>query len=82
MSAGVRLLLVGATGLVGRHVLAQALADPRVATVAAPVRHGDGPVVAALSIVVPADGTNPHTYVPAVRAAARGISRALGSLTS
>ncbi|KLJ00414.1 NAD-dependent dehydratase [Luteimonas sp. FCS-9] len=33
-----RLLLVGATGLVGRHVLAQALADPRVATVAAPVR--------------------------------------------
>ncbi|WP_132422731.1 IclR family transcriptional regulator [Pseudonocardia endophytica] len=48
-------------------------------SVAAPVRHGHGPVVAALSIVVPADGTNPHTYVPAVRAAARGISRALGS---
>lgn len=35
---GVRLLLVGATGLVGRHVLTQALADPRVATVTAPVR--------------------------------------------
>lgn len=48
-------------------------------SVAAPVRQGDGPVVAALSIVVPADGTNPHTYVPAVRTAARGISRALGS---
>jgi DNA-binding IclR family transcriptional regulator len=48
-------------------------------SVAAPVRQGAGPVVAALSIVVPADGTNPHTYVPAVRAAARGISRALGS---
>lgn len=48
-------------------------------SVAAPVRSGSGPVVAALSIVVPADGTNPHTYVPAVRAAARGISRALGS---
>jgi DNA-binding IclR family transcriptional regulator len=48
-------------------------------SVAAPVRTGAGPVVAALSIVVPADGTNPHTYVPAVRAAARGISRALGS---
>ena len=46
-------------------------------SVAAPVRQGAGPVVAALSIVVPADGTNPHTYVPAVRAAARGISRAL-----
>jgi DNA-binding IclR family transcriptional regulator len=51
-------------------------------SVAAPVREGAGPVVAALSIVVPADGTNPHAYVPAVRAAARGISRALGSLTS
>ncbi|MCD9032975.1 NAD(P)H-binding protein [Luteimonas sp. Y-2-2-4F] len=35
---GVRLLLVGATGLVGRHVLAQALADPRVAAVTAPAR--------------------------------------------
>ncbi|WP_024891923.1 NAD(P)H-binding protein [Luteimonas huabeiensis] len=37
-AAGRRLLLVGATGLVGRHVLAQALADPRVAAVTAPVR--------------------------------------------
>lgn len=46
-------------------------------SVAAPVRQGGGPVVAALSIVVPAAGTNPHTWVPAVRAAARGISRAL-----
>ncbi|MBB3343442.1 uncharacterized protein YbjT (DUF2867 family) [Luteimonas sp. RC10] len=36
--AGMRVLLVGATGLVGRHVLAQALADPRVAAVIAPVR--------------------------------------------
>jgi DNA-binding IclR family transcriptional regulator len=33
-------------------------------------------VVAALSIVVPVE-TNPHAYVPAVLAAARGISRAL-----
>lgn len=32
------LLLVGATGLVGRHVLALALADARVATVVAPAR--------------------------------------------
>ncbi|MEN5060881.1 NAD-dependent dehydratase [Luteimonas sp. TWI1416] len=38
MSAGLRLLLVGATGLVGRHVLTQALADPRVAAVIAPAR--------------------------------------------
>lgn len=33
-----RLLLVGSTGLVGRHVLDQALADDRVASVVAPVR--------------------------------------------
>lgn len=33
-----RLLLVGATGLVGRHVLQQALADPRVASIVAPTR--------------------------------------------
>lgn len=45
-------------------------------SVAAPVRDRSGRVVAALSVVVPAAGTNPHTYVPAVRAAARGISRA------
>ena len=33
-----RLLLVGASGLVGRQVLEQALADPRVAAVVAPSR--------------------------------------------
>lgn len=33
-----KLLLVGSTGLVGRHVLAQALADPRIEAVVAPVR--------------------------------------------
>lgn len=33
-----RLLLLGATGAVGREVLAQALADPRVARVTAPTR--------------------------------------------
>lgn len=33
-----RLLLAGATGLVGGHVLALALADPRVKAIAAPVR--------------------------------------------
>jgi uncharacterized protein YbjT (DUF2867 family) len=34
----VKLLLLGATGLVGRHVLAQALAHPEVEAVVAPVR--------------------------------------------
>jgi uncharacterized protein YbjT (DUF2867 family) len=33
-----RLLLLGATGLVGRHVLELALADPRVTGIVAPVR--------------------------------------------
>lgn len=33
-----RLLIVGATGLVGRIVLAKALSDPRIETVAAPTR--------------------------------------------
>ena len=33
-----KLLLVGSTGLVGRHVLAQALVHPEVETVVAPVR--------------------------------------------
>ena len=34
-----RLLLLGATGLVGGHVLKQALSNPRIAAIAAPVRH-------------------------------------------
>jgi uncharacterized protein YbjT (DUF2867 family) len=33
-----KLLLLGATGLVGSHVLEQALRDPRIAEVTAPVR--------------------------------------------
>jgi DNA-binding IclR family transcriptional regulator len=44
-------------------------------SVGAPVRDATG-VVAALSIVVPTEA-NPHAYVPAVLAAARGISRSL-----
>ncbi|WP_214366485.1 IclR family transcriptional regulator [Pseudonocardia sp. H11422] len=47
-------------------------------SVAAPVRAAGGEVVAALSVVVPAAGTSPLAYIPVVRAAARGISRALG----
>jgi DNA-binding IclR family transcriptional regulator len=48
-------------------------------SVAAPVRGRDDSVVAALSVVVPSRGCNPQMYVPAVRAAARGVSRALGA---
>ncbi len=45
-------------------------------SVAAPVCGRRDNVVAALSVVVPAD-SDARSYVPAVRAAARGISRAL-----
>jgi DNA-binding IclR family transcriptional regulator len=48
-------------------------------SIAAPVRDAKGEVVAALSVVVPAEGTDARAYVPAVRAAARAVSRALGS---
>ena len=48
-------------------------------SVAAPVYDDTGQVVAAISIVVPAEGPDPRTLVPAVRAAARGISRTLGA---
>jgi DNA-binding IclR family transcriptional regulator len=46
-------------------------------SVAAPVRAADGSVVAAVSIVVLAGSALPAALAPAVRAAARGISRAL-----
>lgn len=47
-------------------------------SVAAPVHGPRGEVVAALSVVVPAECGDARPYVPVVRAAARGISRALG----
>jgi DNA-binding IclR family transcriptional regulator len=47
-------------------------------SVAAPVRGPDGDVVAALSVVVPAESSDAMAYVPVVLTAARGISRVLG----
>ncbi|GAA4765225.1 IclR family transcriptional regulator [Actinomycetospora chibensis] len=55
------------------------LVDLLSLSVAAPVRGEDDRVVAAMSVVVPSAGSDPRTIVPAVRATARGISRALGS---
>jgi len=46
-------------------------------SIAAPVWGPRGTVVAALSVVVPAATSDARAYVPLVRAAARGISRAL-----
>lgn len=48
-------------------------------SVAAPVYGPVDSVVAAISIVVPVEGADPRALVPAVRAAARGISRSLGA---
>lgn len=48
-------------------------------SVAAPVHDETDAVVASLSVVVPAGHADPMSLVPAVRAAARGLSRALGS---
>ncbi|KND24663.1 IclR family transcriptional regulator [Streptomyces acidiscabies] len=47
-------------------------------SVAAPVRGPGGEVVAAVSVVVPQQGAQVGVLAPAVRVAARGISRALG----
>ncbi|MEU2268906.1 IclR family transcriptional regulator [Streptomyces olindensis] len=47
-------------------------------SVAAPVRGADGTVAAAVSIVVPHADAQVPVLAPAVRVAARGISRALG----
>ncbi|MFE7032154.1 IclR family transcriptional regulator [Streptomyces sp. NPDC057621] len=47
-------------------------------SVAAPVRGPGGPVTAAVSVVVPEQDTHTPALIPAVRLAARGISRALG----
>lgn len=49
-------------------------------SVAAPVS-GPAGVVAALSVIVPARGADARRFVPAVRTAARGISRQLGAPT-
>jgi DNA-binding IclR family transcriptional regulator len=48
-------------------------------SVGAPIRAADEEVVASLSLVVHVDGADPAALGAAVRAAARGISRSLGS---
>lgn len=63
--------------------LGHAVSDRQVTldsvSIAAPVWGSSGEVVAALSIVIHHDGVPPATLVPAVLAAARGISRAAGA---
>jgi DNA-binding IclR family transcriptional regulator len=50
-----------------------------VVAIAAPVFDASNEVVAAISLRFPARGAYPISYVPAVRVAARGASRALGA---
>lgn len=61
------------------YALSDGQIEPEVLSVAAPVYGEADTVIAAISIVVPAEGAEPRALVPAVRAAARGISRALGA---
>ena len=51
-------------------------------SVAAPVRGPEDEVVSALSLVVHSEGAQPAALAAPIRAAARGISRALGSPTA
>lgn len=65
------------------HVVASRMIDPDAVGLAAPIRDRDNRVVAALSVVVPfLGGPSPHTHVPALVAAARGISRTMGAPVS
>ncbi|SHN75084.1 IclR family transcriptional regulator [Cryptosporangium aurantiacum] len=48
-------------------------------TVAAPIFDGDEQMIAALSVLVPEEGADPRALGPAVRTAARAVSRGLGS---
>lgn len=59
-----------------RVAISSGLLDPEALSIAAPVFDPGGEVVAALSVVVPSTA-DAAVYVPAVSAAARGVSRAL-----
>jgi DNA-binding IclR family transcriptional regulator len=61
------------------YVVSDRQVSMETVSVAAPVWGADGTVVAAMSIVIRVDGVQPSSLVPAVQAAARGISRALGA---
>ena len=58
------------------HALCPGFIDEHATGIAVPVRGAHGEVVAALSVIVPNDG-NARAQLPALRAAARGVSRAL-----
>ena len=59
------------------HAVSDRQVQMDAVSVAAPVRDAEGRVSAALSVIVPFDGIQPAALVPAVVAAAHGISRSL-----
>ncbi|GAB3347692.1 IclR family transcriptional regulator [Modestobacter lapidis] len=65
----------------GLATLRRAVPTPLV-SVAAPIFDADERVAAALSVIVPADHADPRLLGPAVRTAARSISRGLGARRS
>jgi DNA-binding IclR family transcriptional regulator len=62
------------------HAVSDRQVQMDAVSVAAPVRDGEGRVAAALSVIVPANGLQASALVPAVVAAAFGISRRLPAL--
>jgi len=52
--------------------------DKAASGVSAPIRDSSGSVVAAISVIVPNDGTTPQRTIPILQTAAVGISRRLG----
>lgn len=56
----------------------QRTAPSRTVSVASPIYSAESTVLAALSIVVPEGSTPPNVLAPAVRSAARAVSRSLG----
>lgn len=61
------------------YVAADSMITPGSLGLAAPVRDQTGEVVAALSLVLPADDDQRRQYIGALMATARSISRALGA---
>ncbi|HTJ38763.1 MAG TPA: IclR family transcriptional regulator [Dactylosporangium sp.] len=59
------------------HAVSDRQVQMDAVSVAAPVRDVEGRVTAALSVIVPFDGMQPAALIPAVVAAAHGISRSL-----
>jgi len=64
------------------HAVAAGMMNPDATGVAVPVRDHAGLVVAALSVVIPLGRGSDRAQVPALMAAARGISRAMGARSS